>query len=316
MTTTPQVSVVMGVYNAAPCLTECIDSILTQEGVVLELIVIDDGSSDGSAEIIDQYGETDPRVRVIHQENQGLSKALIRGCAMAAAPYIARQDADDRSRPGRLASQFAMLEADPALAMVGSWTQYVGPGKEPLYVAERPADPEEATRQLLKHRQGPPAHGCVMFRRSAYEAAGGYREEFYYAQDVDLWFRMLERGQVAYVQKVLYEYQYHPASISGGRRPMQRQFGALAHACREAREEGQPEAPYVEQAAQLAADARSGNQPSSTGAGYYHLGSLLLEQSPASARPYLWQAVRLNPFRPKHWFQWIRAMLTRRGKAE
>ena len=99
------ISVVMSVCNGSDLLAKAVNSILSQEGVSLELIVVNDGSIDGScATILDEYARRDPRVRVIHQENTGLTRALIRGCAAARGQFIARQDSDDISLPGRLAS--------------------------------------------------------------------------------------------------------------------------------------------------------------------------------------------------------------------
>ena len=105
MSDTPEVSVVMSVYNGATGLSRSVDSILSQEGVNLELIVVNDGSTDQSIDILQEYASSDERVRVISQQNQGLTKALVVGCAAAHAEYIARQDAGDISLPGRLIKQ-------------------------------------------------------------------------------------------------------------------------------------------------------------------------------------------------------------------
>src|SRR2546422_11093904 len=91
------ISVVLGVYNGAALLNETIESVLRQEGVKLELIAIDDGSTDDTADILTGYAARDSRVKVIHQENQGLTRALIRGCWYARGKYIARQDAGEVS---------------------------------------------------------------------------------------------------------------------------------------------------------------------------------------------------------------------------
>src|SRR5215472_5045758 len=98
----PEVSVVMSVYNNAPDLARTLDSILSQEGVDFEFIVVNDGSSDQSGQILNKYAQRDSRLRIIHQENAGLTRALIRGCDVARGEYIARQDAGDFSLPDRL----------------------------------------------------------------------------------------------------------------------------------------------------------------------------------------------------------------------
>src|SRR5919197_1200716 len=105
MSDSPEVSVVMSVYNGAANLRETIDSILNQEGVSLEFIIVNDGSTDESPRILAEYAERDLRINIIRQENQGLTRALIRGCAAAQGTYIARQDTGDISLPGRLIQQ-------------------------------------------------------------------------------------------------------------------------------------------------------------------------------------------------------------------
>ena len=125
MSDSPAVSVVMSVYNGAPLLRETMDSILAQEDVDVELVVVNDGSTDGSGAILDDYARRDRRVRVIHQENRGLTRALIAGCAAARAPLIARHDAGDLSHPRRLIKQKSAFSAAPDLAFVSSWTSRI-----------------------------------------------------------------------------------------------------------------------------------------------------------------------------------------------
>ncbi len=104
----------MSVYNSAGSLTRTLDSILLQEGVDFEFIVIDDGSTDGSGEILDQRAALDARLVVVHQDNAGLTAALKVGCELARGVYIARQDAGgDISMPSRLAVQLRALESCP-----------------------------------------------------------------------------------------------------------------------------------------------------------------------------------------------------------
>src|SRR5215216_1853187 len=133
MTAKPNVSVVMSVYNGASSLQETIDSILAQEGVSLEFIIVNDGSTDESPQILEEYAKCDSRFKIIHQQNQGLTKALIWGCVEAKAEYIARQDAGDISLPGRLAKQLALASKNPDAAFVSCGTRFLGPGREHLY---------------------------------------------------------------------------------------------------------------------------------------------------------------------------------------
>src|SRR4051812_12365063 len=112
----PVVSVVTSVHNGAAYLRDSLHSVLDQEGVAFEVIALDDGSTDGTPDILRQLA-AGGRLRVISQENQGLTRALHTGCLAARGEFIARHDADDRSLPGRLAKQAALLRADPSLSM-------------------------------------------------------------------------------------------------------------------------------------------------------------------------------------------------------
>src|SRR5215471_8330953 len=135
MNTYPEVSIVMSVYNGASRLAATLDSILTQEGVALEFIVVNDGSTDTSGRILNDYASRDSRVRVIHQGNTGLTRALIRGCDAARGEFIARQDAGDTSLPARLKSQVDVLRKQQDCVLVSCWTDVVGPKGEFLYTS-------------------------------------------------------------------------------------------------------------------------------------------------------------------------------------
>jgi hypothetical protein len=163
-----------------------------------------------------------------------------------------------------------------------------------------------ATDALLQRRHGPPAHGSVMFRRSLYQQVGGYRPAFRYAQDSDLWLRMVEKAMFACVPEVLYEHRKEVSSTSGAQRPAQRRFGELGHLCKQARAEGRAETPYLEEAERLSAEVsatRGGQDRAAAAAAAYLLGSQLLRNGNPRARDYLWQAVRLHPW---HWRAWLR----------
>ena len=238
----PDVSVVMSVYNGAKYLLQAVESILNQEGVEFEFIIVNDGSKDGSGDILADYASRDKRLQIIEQENQGLTAALIKGCSLARGKYIARQDADDISMPGRLKRLVDLIESGQKIVFVSSWVQYLGPENELVYEVVRPEEPEIATRILMHEKKGPPAHGSVMFRTDAYRAAGGYRNEFYYGQDSDLWLRLGQLGCIAsYVQQFLYKYRYSPDAISVSMRDLQKQFGVIGqavpqrHECKENR---------------------------------------------------------------------------------
>src|SRR5687768_6093986 len=119
---TPEISVVVSVYNGERHVRSSLESVLAQEGVDLELIVIDDGSTDSTDAIIEDLAASDPRVRYVRQQNRGLTQSLVLGCSMAEGEFIARHDADDLSLPGRLATQITLLRASPDVSFVSCWT--------------------------------------------------------------------------------------------------------------------------------------------------------------------------------------------------
>ena len=184
----PLVSVVMGVRNGASCLAATLDSLASQEEVNLEIVVINDGSSDDTGEILAAYAARDPRLRVLERRGRGLTRSLIEGCQVARGPFIARQDAGDLSLPGRLRRQLRCLEEHPDASLCSTHVRLVVPEG----ATARVNTPEP--RDLADGLTGPAIHGSVMMRRSAYERAGGYRSMFYFAQDIDLWSRMVEIG--------------------------------------------------------------------------------------------------------------------------
>ena len=303
--TSPLISVVCAVYNGERYLRGSVESILSQEGADFEIVVMDDGSTDGSGEILDELAGADKRLRVVHQENSGLTRALVRGCELARGRYIARHDGDDLSLPGRLAAQARVLDDDTSIAFVSSWARVIGPNDEFLYEVTR----EQSRPARLAEDEGPCGHGTVMMRRDAYVRTGGYRPQFRYAQDWDLWWRMGEQGSLAVIPEFLYAYRVHLAGASAGHRGVQRRYGALAVRCARARAGGQPEDDLLAEAAGLSVAAES---PRSTGAASdYFIGRALVRRRDPAAREYLWSALRQQPWRLRAWFSLLQLELQR-----
>ncbi len=300
---TPMVSVVMGVFNAGDVLTASVDSILSQRSVDLEFIIVNDGSTDETKGYLDELARTDVRVRVIHQENQGLTVALISGCRVARGKYIARQDAGDNSNPNRLMKQVARLARESEAVVCSSYAEFTGPRGEYLYTSGRNEAELDTTRHSVeKNNMGPSNHGSVIMRREAYEAVGGYRPQFYFAQDTDLWSRLLEQGRHTVVPEVLYRTRFEPSSISGSYAREQRRLAELIRQAGEARRGGRDESPILRAAAQIRPHRQVGNWWRQA-AGAYFIGSCLLTKNPSRARDYFLEAVSHNPF---HWKAWVR----------
>lgn len=194
-----RVSVLIGAYDSAATLRDAIDAILAQTVADLELIVVDDGSHDDSAAIARAVG--DPRVRVLEMgRNVGIARSLNAGIEAARAPLIAVQDADDRSDPHRLERQLAVLEASPAIAVVGCRMREVdAAGRE---LAPRTSFAAGDVRDVLL-RFNPIPNTSAAFRRDAVLAVGGYDPRYRYAMEYDLWLRLAERWQVVTLDEVL-----------------------------------------------------------------------------------------------------------------
>lgn len=294
----PEVSVVMGVFNGAGHLAAAVDSILAQVGVDLELVVVDDGSTDGTAALLEQYRRQDPRVRVFRQDNAGLTAALIRGCGEARGPWLARQDADDISLPGRLRKQASRLAEDSSLAFVSCWADMVGPNGEVLVNHRPEADPVVATKTLMVERVGPPGHGTVMMRRACYQQVGGYRPVFYYAQDSDLWLRLGTVGRLAYVPEVLYRYRVCESSISGNRQAEKAAYARLIDQCYAARREGRDDSDVI---AAFRPPPHRGRAPNSAAATLYFIGRCLLARGDLRAAAYFRRCLARDPMHGRAW---------------
>jgi len=296
----------MSVWNAHATLKRAVASILSQTFKDFEFLIVDDGSDDGSAALLDGVALRDSRIRIFHQKSSGLTCSLVSACQDARGVWIARQDADDWSEPDRFAKCLALAEGFPDCTMVSSWTDYRGPAGELLDEVQRPASPEEATDALLHRQMGPPAHGSVMFRRDAYEQAGGYRPAFYFGQDSDLWLRMARSGKIAYVQESLYHYTVSPSAISGRFGDVQKRFGELGQLCYAARRIGESETPYLDELAALTAATRlkkSGGSRSASAGSNYRIGVQLARRGDPAAARYFREAIRLQPL---HWRAFVR----------
>jgi glycosyltransferase involved in cell wall biosynthesis len=303
----PLVSVVVSIYNAEHTLRPSLASVLEQHDVPCEFILVDDGSTDGCLAVLDEVARCDARVRLLRQENRGLTQALIKGCAEARGEFIARHDADDLSLPGRLARQAELLVSDPRLAFVSCRTRMVGPEDELLLETNPALDAAEATAQLRNQSNGP-CHGSVMFRAEAYRAAGGYRPHFRYAQDWDLWLRLSEIGQLRFAPEVLYAFRISAGSISSHRREQQRRLAEIAGRCCAARAAGCHEYNLLEEAARVSAEpGLSAIQTAAANA--YFIGKCLLDRRDRRAVPYLWLSIRHAPSSWRSWAALMAALL-------
>lgn len=206
---TVPVTVLLPVHNGGRHLEAAVTSILTQTHRDLELLVVDDGSTDGSGEWLD--GVTDPRVRVLHQENGGLVDALNRGLREARHDLVARMDADDVSEPRRLELQVRHLLDHPEVAAVGCCYRVVDEQDRVVDEVHTAAEPGYLRRQLYFRNVLP--HAGMTFRRDLVLGAGGYRDVGP-VEDYDLWTRLVRDHAIRALAEPLLRYRDSPSGIS------------------------------------------------------------------------------------------------------
>jgi glycosyltransferase involved in cell wall biosynthesis len=237
------VSVIMSAYDAARYIGEAIESVLAQTHREFEFIIVDDGSTDGTLAIAREWASRDPRIRVIEQANAGMGAALNRALSLATSEMIVRLDADDVMRADRIERQLAFLGERPSLALAASFIEYLDDRGRPCGGVTSRLVTEEAVRRLVTEDDLIGLyHSSVIMRRSAVLAVGGYRPQFWPADDIDLWNRLVEKGDGLLVQpEYLTRYRIHgrSASLTSLRQALLKT--AWVKACMRSRRRGLPE---------------------------------------------------------------------------
>jgi len=209
----PRISVIMSVYNAERHLADAIRSIINQTFTDFEFLIVDDGSRDSSAAIMDAFAVSDPRIRVIRQENRGLIVSLNRMLDEARAPLIARMDADDISLPNRFERQIAFLGEHPDYGVVGTNTHDMDENGVIYECFDlHPLDHPSIVTAI--ERRSPICHPSVLMRRAAVLAVGGYRLPYIHCEDYDLWLRLLNRTRLANLPDRLLLYRRSRRQVS------------------------------------------------------------------------------------------------------
>lgn len=238
--TRPRLTVAMSVYNNAATVADTIESILAQSFGDFEFLIVDDGSKDGSGEILDRFARADVRVRAIHQPNRGLIASLNRMVAEAGAPLIARMDGDDIALPERFARQIAFFDSHPDHGVVGTNTHEIDEaGRITECTDFHPIDHDAITHAL---EQGSPlAHPSVMMRTDVVRAAGGYRAAYRHCEDYDLWLRLSTQTRLANLPDRLLLYRRSPGQVSNRHVVEQHGGAAIARLAHRERLAGRPD---------------------------------------------------------------------------
>jgi glycosyltransferase involved in cell wall biosynthesis len=224
--TMPLLSVLLACRDAARHLPAALAGIEAQTYRPIELIAVDDGSTDQTPEILLGFAAKHSWVRVLRAPGVGPAAARVVAFAASQGSLIAIHDADDVSRPDRFALQVAAFESRPELGVLGSAAEVIderGARKAPYSV---PLDPEAIRRTL---RRAPPfVHGSVMMRREVYEEAGGFRAGFRAAEDYDLWLRVPSRYRLENLAAPLYQWRSHSENSFHRHRNLHLEFLAIA----------------------------------------------------------------------------------------
>lgn len=208
----PAISIVMPVWNAQVHLNEAVESILAQTFRDFEFLIVDDGSTDRTPEILAHHAAKDSRIRVIRLTHGGIVQALNKGVAEASAEWIARMDGDDVSHPTRLEKQWLAIQRNPAAIFCHCHTRIIG---DPNLVTH--AGHFIRTKALLALRlcfQCPIVHPTVIYHKQTFLECGGYEPFEEYAEDYGLWGRLLMKGEVVGVAEPLLDFRVHQASVS------------------------------------------------------------------------------------------------------
>lgn len=210
MTDSPLVSVVMPAYNARRYVAEAIDSVLAQNFADFEFLIIDDGSTDGTGDLLQDYSGRDRRIRVINQPNSGVGAALNRGIEQSRGRYIARMDSDDACMPDRFEKQVDYLNRNPDCVLVGCRVLMIDQDGCPLFEMESVQTTHEQIDRLLMEARWSIVHPSVMMQTNVVRKVGGYNNDLVPVEDHDLFLRLAEVGKLANLPEILLKYRKHP----------------------------------------------------------------------------------------------------------
>ena len=247
----PLVSILMGAYNAEKHVGIAVESVVRQSYRDIELLVMDDGSTDRTGEILDYFAQKDQRVRVFHQENIGLTASLNNLIQEAKGEFLARLDADDLAYPDRLAHQVDYLLNKPEVGVVSCWVQHILENGNPT-VCYCPPDDQDFITHHIEYGPNPLVHSSVMMRKSILDnVEGPYR--FLYSQDIDLWMRLLSHTQFGVVEGVLIVQRQHGGQMSVHNIQMRLELSVYIRELHMRRKNGQEEGDWQEKQRQIVA---------------------------------------------------------------
>jgi glycosyltransferase involved in cell wall biosynthesis len=214
----PQVTIVMPVFNGEKYLREAIDSVLAQTYTNFEFLILNDGSTDSTQQIIESY--TDERIRALYHDNMGVAKSLNRGLELAKGQFIWRHDADDICLPEQLQNQMEFLEAHPDYALVSTQIAFMTDRGKIAYDYKQPKDHYFNNSDFVKVERSqfnpysPITHATVLVKKEVFDTVGFYRTDFKTSEDTDLWLRIIEHYDAAVLNYCSYYVRLNATSAT------------------------------------------------------------------------------------------------------
>ena len=204
----PAISVIMTAYNTEKYIKEAIESILNQTFKDFEFIIVDDGSTDNTRLIIEEYAKKDRRIKILYnKKNLGIVKSLNKAIAIAKGKYIARMDSDDVSKLNRLEKQFVFMESNPKVGVCGTNFILINEKGKIIGWKSFPETNEKCKKAFFF--RNPFGHYTVMIRKECFDIFGYYNNDFLYAEDLELWMRFGQKYKLYNLQKYLVYYRVH-----------------------------------------------------------------------------------------------------------
>ena len=209
----PLISVVMPAHNVQKYINSAIESVLNQSFKKLELIIVNDASTDKTLDIIRSFAKKDSRIKVVNNDTiLNIARSLNKGISLASSNIIARMDADDIALPNRLELQYKLINSSKNIAVVGSDIVIIDPVGNKIGLRKYPESSGELKNCLFKY--SPFAHPVVMFKKDMFEEVGGYNPKYSPTEDLDLWFRLGRKHQFKSIRQTLLKYRVHEKSSS------------------------------------------------------------------------------------------------------
>lgn len=241
------IDVVIPAYNCAATIEAAVGSILAQTVRDIRVIVVDDGSTDATREVVQRMADVDARVHVLTQANSGIVDALNLGLDHCTAEYFGRHDGDDLAYPHRLETQLALLRALPDVVAVGAHARLIDGDGRPTGEYSRAPSPDTADARSVPAKEPYLLHPFLLARLAAVRGIGGYRHNFL-AEDSDLYWRLQEVGGLVNIPEVLGDYRVHAGSTTSrsiARGRMNALFSELAAVSALRRRAGRPDIAFT-----------------------------------------------------------------------